>query len=157
MFHGTLKMEAVGPSDMLVVTYKSTRWHNPEGFSVCLHRFLYSSVGNLEQLSPVVDHLPLVHSVGARSECNLKISKVGNGVCYVPFTYLRRNISIFFNLDSTQMWKNPVPTGLEAGWFPVPVWMLWGLENFHTDKESNPYSPAMQFVPQSFYLRRCLP
>jgi len=93
MFHGTLKMEAVGPSEMLVVTYKSTRWHKPEGFSICLYRFLYSSVGNLEQPSPVVDYLPLVYSVGARTECNLKISKIGNGICYVSCTYLRRNIS----------------------------------------------------------------
>jgi len=96
MFHVTLKMEAVGPSEMLVVTYKSTRWHNPEGFSVCLHRFLYSSVGKLEQRSPVVDHLPLVRSVGAESEFNIKISKVGNGICYVSCTYLRRNISSHF-------------------------------------------------------------
>jgi len=28
----------------------------------------------------MVDHLSLVHSVGAGSECNLKISKVGNGL-----------------------------------------------------------------------------
>jgi hypothetical protein len=48
--------------------------------------------------SPLVDHLPLVHSVVAWSECNLKISKVDNGVCYVPCTYSRRNISSFFNL-----------------------------------------------------------
>jgi hypothetical protein len=86
MFYGTLKMKAVGPSKMVAVTYKSTRWHNPESFLICLHIFLYLSVGNLKQRSPVVDHLPLVHSVGGGSECNLKISKFGNEVCYVSCT-----------------------------------------------------------------------